>query len=263
MNLYRHESVSILLPWTLNPLKVTEMNLITKRFSHTAIILLIGLSLSGQDLIKGAGPWGDEKFFSMGYSLGLNVMTFRINPSEQFTTLDSLYPGKINTYPGINIHMAINFRLNQFFDIRLLPGFSFGQRSVTFHSDRLDDTVFSPQKLESNFFEVPLLLKYGWRMRNIKPYIIGGLNYRYDFYAQEKYRLERPVYLRLNRPDLYYEMGTGIEFHLTYIKLSVELKMSNGTRDVLAHDPHPDYPQYCDVIEKMKSRMWVLSFHFE
>jgi len=244
-------------------MKLPEMYFSMKKFSQTAIMLLIGLSLSGQDPDTGDGPWDDENFFNIGYSLGLNAMTFRIDPSDQFAAIDSLYPGKGNPYPGINIHLAINFRLNQFFDIRLLPGFSFGQRNITYESDRLNDTVFSPQKLESSFIEVPLLLKYGWRMQNIKPYLIGGLNYRYDFYAQEKYRLERPVYLRLNKPDLYYEMGAGIEFYLTNIKFSVELKMSNGTSDVLAHDPHPDYPEYSNAIETLRSRMWVLSFHFE
>jgi len=244
-------------------IKLQEMYFSIKRLSLTTSILLIGLSLSGQGPDAGYEPWEDENFFNIGYSLGLNAMTFRIDPSDQFTALDSLYPGKGNPYPGINIHLAINFRLNQFFDIRLLPGLSFGQRDITYESDKLNDTLFTPQKLESSFIEVPILLKYGWRMRNIKPYIIGGLNYRYDFYAQEDYRLERPVYLRLNRPDLYYEMGTGIEFFLTNIKFSVELKLSNGTVDILAHDPHPDYPQYCNAIETLKSRMWVLSFHFE
>jgi len=39
--------------------------------------------------------------------------------------------------------------------------------------------------------------------------------------------------------------------------------MSNGIADILAHDPHPDYPEYCNTIEKLKSRIWVLSLHFE
>jgi hypothetical protein len=239
------------------------MYLNVKKLSFTAILLFIGLSLSGQDPDDTTGPWDDEKFFNIGYSLGLNAMTFRLDPSDEFTAIDSLYPARGNLYPGINIHLIIDFRLNQFFDIRLLPGLSFGQRNIEYDSGRLIDTVFSPQKLESSFIEVPLLLKYGWRMQNIKPYVIGGLNYRYDFYAQDKYRLIRPVYLRLNHPDLYYELGAGIDFYLTNIKFSMELKMSNGMNDILAHDPHPDYPQYCNAIETLKSRIWVLSFHFE
>jgi len=239
------------------------MNKCLIKFSFAAVVMMFGLGVSGQNRISSDGPWEDENFFNAGYTLGFNVMTFGINPSEQFTLTDSVYPIRGSVFPGLNIHLALNFRLNQFFDIRLLPGISFGQRNVNYSSDRVHDTVFSPQKVESSFIEVPLLLRYGWRMRNIKPYIVGGINYRYDFYALEKYRLERPVYLRLNKPDLYYEAGAGASFYMGDLRLSLELKMSNGITDVLAHDPHPEYPEYCNTIEKLKSRIWVLSLHFE
>lgn len=228
------------------------------------MLLLVTFGAAGQNQKTRTGPWEDDKFFSMGYSLGLNLMNFHITPSEEFYVTDSLNPDRVSRYPGINIHMVTNFRLNQFFDIRFLPGVSFGQRVINFNSESLTDTVsYGPQKLESSFIELPLLLKYGWRMQNIKPYIIGGVNYRYDFYAKDAYRLERPVYLRLNKHDFYYELGTGIDFYLTNIRLSVELKMSYGVKDMLVHEPHPDYPQYCNAIEKLTSRIWVLSFYFE
>jgi hypothetical protein len=227
------------------------------------VLLLYGLGLAGQREVPVNGPWEDEKFFNTGYSLGFNVMTFKINPSDQFTAVDSLYPSGVSVFPGINIHLALNFRLNQFFDIRLLPGISFGQRNLNFSSSSAVDTVFSPQKIESSFIEVPLLVRYGWRMQNIKPYITGGVSYRYDFYAQDRYRIERPVYLRLNKPDIYYEAGAGVGFFLKSIRLSLEIKMSNGIQDVLAHDPHPEFPEYTNSIASLKSRMWVFSLHFE
>lgn len=229
----------------------------------SAAFIITGPGLFGQEQIPFAGPWEDEKFFNAGYTIGFNAMTFRIDPSAEYAAVDSVHPERGSVYPGINIHLALNFRLNQFFDIRLLPGISFGQRNVNYSSGGLNDTVFSPQKIESSFIEVPLQLRYGWRMQNIKPYIVGGINYRYDFYAQEKYRLERPVYLRLNRPDLYYEAGAGVGFYLRGLKLALELKMSNGLSDMLAHDPHPEYPEYCNSIDKLKSRIWVFSLHFE
>ena len=234
-----------------------------KRIGSVAVMILFGMGLAGQREVPVNGPWEDEKFFNAGYSLGFNAMSFRINPSDQFTAVDSLYPSGVSVFPGINIHLVLNFRINQFFDIRLLPGISFGQRNLNFSSDSPVDTVFSPQKIESSFIEVPLLVRYGWRMQNIKPYLIGGVNYRYDFYAQDRYRIERPVYLRLNKPDIYYEAGAGVGFYLKSIRLSLELKMSNGIKDVLAHDPHPEYPEYTNSIASLKSRMWVFSIHFE
>jgi hypothetical protein len=67
----------------------------------------------------------------------------------------------------------------------------------------------------------------------------------------------------LNKPDIYYEAGAGVGFYLKSIRLSLEIKMSNGIQDVLAHDSHPEYPEYTNSIASLKSRMWVFSLHFE
>ena len=70
-------------------------------------------------------------------------------------------------------------------------------------------------------------------------------------------------YIRIKKPDLYYEFGAGLDFYLPYFKMSVELKMSNGVSDVLIKEYDPRHPEYGNAIEKMKSQIWVLSFHFE
>jgi hypothetical protein len=54
-----------------------------------------------------------------------------------------------------------------------------------------------------------------------------------------------------------------MDFYLTYFKLSVELKLSTGMRDVIVNEIVPQHPEFKNAIEKMKSQIWVLSFHFE
>ncbi len=39
--------------------------------------------------------------------------------------------------------------------------------------------------------------------------------------------------------------------------------MSNGLFNVLVADPATGQAQYVNAIEKMKSQMWVIAFHFE
>ena len=107
------------------------------------------------------------------------------------------------------------------------------------------------------------MLKYkGARLNNVRPYIIGGINYRYDLAGKKEYDEDKQVYLRLKRSDLYYELGAGLDFYLPYFKLSVELKTSRGIRDVIVHET-AQYPEYVNAIEKMQSRIWVIAFHFE
>jgi hypothetical protein len=103
----------------------------------------------------------------------------------------------------------------------------------------------------------------GDRLNNVRPYVITGLNFRYDLAAKKEYDDRNNVYLRLKRPDWYYEAGAGLDIYLPYFKLSVELKMSNGIGNIIVNDPAPRHPEFKNAIEKMKSQIWTIAFHFE
>lgn len=226
------------------------------------IFLLIHLSSYGQKQKPKNESWYDEKLLHFGFSLGFNAMDFNITPSQAFLATDSIYPEVSILNPGINIQIVTNLRPGKYFDIRFLPGVSFGQRVIKYYKNGV--IYNDQQRLESSFLEFPLLLKYkGDRLNNVRPYVIGGLNYRYDLAGKREFDDQKPVYIRLKRPDLYYEFGTGMDFYLTYFKLSIELKMSNGFRDVLVKESVPGHTEFYNAIEKMKSQIWVLAFHFE
>jgi hypothetical protein len=74
-----------------------------EKISISILLFLLTTSLTGQKKVPGTGPWEDEKLFNMGYSIGFNVMDFSITGSESFNATDSLFPGKGNHSPGINI----------------------------------------------------------------------------------------------------------------------------------------------------------------
>jgi hypothetical protein len=227
------------------------------------ILILVQGNLLGQKQKPKNASWYDDKFLHFGFSLGFNAMDFDITPSEEYYKVDSLYPEVSMLNPGINIQIVTDLRPANHLDIRFLPGVSFGQRNIRYYKNNVLYNV--QQRLESSFLEFPLLLKYkGDRLNNVRPYVIAGLNYRYDLAAKKEIiPADRPVYIRIKRPDLYYEMGAGLDFYLTYFKLSVELKMSNGLRNVIVNDIPAGFEEYRNAIEKMKSQIWVLSFHFE
>jgi hypothetical protein len=226
------------------------------------VFSLIQLNLSGQKPKPKNESWYDEKLIHFGFTLGFNAMDFRITPSQTYLVTDSLYPEVSKLNPGINIQIVTDLRLAKYADLRFLPGVSFGQRTVRYYKNQV--LYNEQQRLESSFIEFPLLLKLkGERMNNVRPYVIGGVNFRYDLAAKKDFDDAKPVYIRITKPDLYYELGGGLDFYLPYFKLSVELKMSNGLSDVLVKDYAPNHEQYGNAIEKMKSQIWVLSFHFE
>ena len=204
----------------------------------------------------------DERLLHFGFSMGLNTMDFnaKMNPSDTNNWTAEV----VSLKPGINIQIVMDYRPTTYLDVRFLPGVSFGQRNLNFY-DEDGVLVNDEQQLESSFLEFPLLIKgKGMRLNNSRPYLIGGINFRYDLAAKKEYDEDSDVYIRLRKADLYYEVGAGIDFYLPYFKLTIEAKMSNGLRDVLVHDePHPYHPQYVNSIESLKSQMWILSFHFE
>jgi hypothetical protein len=226
------------------------------------LFLFISVCLTAQKQKPKNVSWYDDKVLHFGFTVGFNTMDFNITPSQAHMNVDSLYPHVSILNPGINIQIVSDLRPGKYFDIRFLPGVSFGQRGVMYYKNKV--LVNKQQKLESSFVEFPLLLKFkGDRLNNVRPYLIGGLNYRYDLAGKKQYDEEKPIYIRVKRSDLYYEVGTGLDFYLPYFKFSVELKLSQGLRDILVHDPASGHPQYSNAIEKMKSQIWIVSFHFE
>lgn len=215
-------------------------------------------------------PAYDKKPVHFGFTVGLNTMDFNVDLSGDSYVNDSLYPDVSRLSPGFNIGIVSSFKLTEYFDLRILPGITFGQRNLSYHKQIVTDTMSfnliynNDHKIESSFLEFPMVIKYkSKRINNFRPYLVGGFNYRLDLAARKEYDDKDAVYLRLKKSDFYYEVGFGIDFYLKYFKFSTELKLAVGLRDMLVHDPAGNNPQFVTAIDKLRSNLWLLSFHFE
>jgi len=204
-------------------------------------------------------PGHDYKLIHFGFTVGFNTMDFRVSHSEK--AYDSIYADVSKLSPGFHIQIVSNLRLAEYFDLRFLPGISFGQRYLKYIND--SDEI-SEMKIESSFIEFPLLLKYkAKRLNNYRPYLIGGLNMRIDMAARREYDEEDRIYIRLKQYDLYYEAGFGIDFYLPHFKLTTELKLAVGIRNILNPVPDASNPYFTIAIDRLTSTLVFLSFHFE
>lgn len=231
-----------------------------KRTAIFVLVILMPVALVAQKAKPRNDSNYDDRLLHFGFSMGINTMDFNVKMKPGSDLLAEV----ISLKPGINIQIVTDYRPATYLDIRFLPGVSFGQRNINFY-DQSAALVYESQ-IESSFLEFPVLLKAkGMRLNNSRPYLIGGMNFRYDLAGKKEF--ENPganggaSYLRLNKADIYYEVGAGIDFYLPYFKLTIEAKMSSGLRDVL--DYNADYPFYFNEISSLRSQMWVLSFHFE
>ena len=191
-------------------------------------------------------------------------MDFKLTPSMNSFGADStvLIPEINDLVPGFHVGIVSNLRLTDNLDLRFLPGIALGQRKILFYDN--DQNVVSEMKIESTFIDLPLTLKYrATRINNTRPYLIGGINVRNDMARNKEFNEDEKIYIKLKSFDIYYEIGVGIDFYLAYFKFSTEIKYSVGTLNVVSSDPSDAYPQYANSIDKLNSRMFLISLHFE
>jgi hypothetical protein len=231
-----------------------------KHLFFILISLLLFASVQGQKPKIQNYSTHDDHPIHFGFCLGLNTMDFIVKPNYQTFLKDTVLADVSSPSVGFHIQIVSNYRLGEYFDLRFLPGISFGQRDLNFFKkDKLIE--HGKQKLESNFLEFPLLLKYkGKRLNNVRPYLVSGINCRYDL--AKTFSEDNDIFLDLKDFDFYYEAGTGLDFYLQYFKLSTEFKVSYGFRNVLKSRNSSNL-QFQSSIDWLNSMLFMVSFFFE
>lgn len=124
--------------------------------------------------------------------------------------------------------------------------------------------IYNAFRIESNFIDIPLTLKYrARRVNNYAPYLITGFAARWDLASRRAYDADNNVYVLLNPFDVYWETGIGIDYYLFYFKFATEFKFSLGLTDVMNHSIATKEPQYVYAIDRLTSKLVMISFHFE
>lgn len=253
-----------------------------KHFLYILLLLAVGLQASAQRLLLKNLTTFDEKRIHFGFSLGINTTDFHFshfpvigaNPRFDQLKLETIGGSVIDSaaviradlpslVPGFTVGIVTNLRLSESFDLRFLPGMSFGERRLVYNIPIND--VNSTGKndyysIKSTFLDFPLLIKYKSRkMNNQRPYIISGIAYRIDISKTGSEDL-----VRLKPFSTSFEAGVGWDTYLQFFRLSTELKFSFGLNNILDDGPKSTQPQvYTNAFSRLTSNMFVFSFHFE
>ncbi len=253
-----------------------------KRFLYILIFFLTCLTSMAQKVLLKNLTTFDDKRLHFGFTLGVNTTDFNlvsyntIGDSPNFDptklevvggktiTADTKVRADITSLtPGFSVGMVTNLRLSDDFDLRFLPGMSFGERTLTYNIPVVDTNnpgLTQSYSIKSTFLDFPLLVKYkAKRMNNQRPYIVGGISSRVDI---SKTGQEDLIRLKSRNPSL--EAGMGWDTYLQFFRLSTELKFSFGIRNILDSGPKNTQLQvYTNSIASLTSNMFILSFHFE
>lgn len=208
----------------------------------------------------------DAKSLRFGYFLGLTNNNFNVKFNNYFVNKDNYY--SITSPPVLGLKMGglANFRLNDYFDFRILPTVAITSRKLEYKyiNTALPDT--DPNKFaekaearESAWFEVPLMLKYKSERRgNVRMYVFGGL--RYGVETNPNSRRNRAKFIT-KTSDFSVEYGTGIEFFREYFKFAPEIHFSHGLKNLV--DPVNNKNTPLQGVDRLTTHSVTLFILFE
>lgn len=201
----------------------------------------------------------NQKPYYFGITLAYNSSNFKVYQSKEFVLNDSIDVVESVTGPGFNLGIVTNLKIGENFDIRFLPTLSFGERNINYSSTRLDRKPFA-RRVESVFVEMPFHARYkSAPFHDKRLFVIAGVKYAFDVASDSRSR-QAETLVKIAPSDFSFELGAGIQMFLPYFIFSPEIKFSHGMNNILIFDKNLDESS---VIDRVLSRTFTLSFHFE
>ena len=223
--------------------------------------LIFFLNVQAQYVSKGNYNYLDfqQKPYYFGITIASNSSGYRLNHSKRFILHDSIAIAESSMTTGASVHMIANLKIGEFFDFRFTPGFAFSERNLLY-KDIIGANTETRKRFESVFFEAPFLVRYkSLPYLDKRMFVVGGLKYSFDIANNSNSRKADSI-VKISPHDFQVEGGVGMQFFFPYFIFSPEIKISQGIGNTLIYN---DNIQEADVLEKLLSRVFTISFHFE
>lgn len=238
------------------------------RIYSVLLLLAVACTVHAQGRLKSGmnNPYYDEKRVHLGFSLGVNFMSYMV--SESLVPQDGeLYHARVSSLlPGFSVGFITDIRLARYLDLRITPTLQFASRTITFKNESGNPLPYgrpAEQSILSLPIELPITLKWtAMREGNYRPYLIGGMGISYDF-TNDK---ERPILHRAF--DYFATFGIGCDFYMSWFKLCPEIRYQIGFNNMLtpvSERPElsePDY-FYTNALSHLRNQAIVIIFNFE
>ncbi len=210
-------------------------------------------------------PNFDKRPLHFGYYLGINNNSFEVNYFAQNDPDSPVNPTSeqdlfvsVDASLGFNIGFVIDYRLHNNINLRFEPGLMSNAKTITFVDPNLNaapngipiygsSTTNTVREVAGTYLHLPLLLKLSTnRLNNIRPYIIGGVSYDYNFSSNEKNGKDNfEEEFRMTAHNFMYEVGVGVDFYMYFFKFTPSIRGIFAMNNELVNDTQPaDFPQY-------------------
>lgn len=232
-------------------------------FQFVLFALFIGLSVTSWGQKKHKVEYlstFDEKELRFGFYLGLNKNDYHVSYTapEQFP--DAYVETKANM--GFNLGIISDLRLHQNVSLRFEPGLMTNTKTLYFrHIDTKKDSV---REASGTFLHMPLMIQFNAnRLRNIRPYVVGGVAYDYNFASNYNNPDDNSSgEFRMQKNNFMYEVGIGMDFYFYYFKFSPSIRGVFAINNELKPDDHPN-SQWTKPIDNFGTRGVFVQFSFQ
>lgn len=234
------------------------------------ILILLLFTVSSNAQVGKNYPTFDRKKFHFGFALGINTADFNYKYKLDSTNIDSIVSLDVKKQAGFNLGIVSSWDISPLIHLRFIPSLSFQERVFTYtykNPDYYKDTETNEKyinrvsRLGSTTLDFPLMLKLRTkRINNFAAYFLTGMQYSIDLSTQAKVKPDatNPI-MKMKQYDYSYQFGGGFDFFLEYFKFAIELKVSNGLRDVNIYDG----TFFNGPITDLRTKVWWFSITFE
>ena len=206
-------------------------------------------------------PNFDKRKIHFGYYLGVNNNSFNIKYWDQGGVDRPIDPGSpinpipegghmfvdVNSKLGFNIGFVIDYKLHKNINLRFEPGLRSNTKELTFINvnfyDGYSGTTDNVREVSGTYLHMPLLVKFSTnRLNNIRPYVIGGIAYDYNFSSNEKNPDDNyDIEFRMTANNFMYEVGLGIDLYFDFFKFTPSIRGIFAMNNELILDDIHDY----------------------
>jgi len=224
-------------------------------------------------------PTYDMTHYHFGFILAGNQMLFSLKTVDNMSSInfnaaqtpdfpaDSSFVYELTAIgrPGFTIGILANLRLGKHTDFRIVPALSFGERALNYniltYKNGTEKFIEIEKNITSTLLQFPVEFKYrSKRLNNMAAYVVGGATYTLDLASQKKAQANtNDITVKINRNDVMLEVGAGFDFYTNFFKFGVQAKMGYGLTNMIKKEGNI----YTDVIDRLNSKFFLLSFTFE
>ncbi|MBR5600821.1 MAG: PorT family protein [Bacteroidaceae bacterium] len=233
-----------------------------KRFLlYILLLLLLPQGTMAQERKVQNKPYIDYRRLHYGFFVGVHMQDMEFVNNGFVTPEGESWFADVTQYnPGFSVGVLADLRLGEYFSLRTLPTMHFGQNSIVFREQGSGE--ISRQLVKTTYVALPFHLKYAAeRFNNYRPYVMAGVS------PMMNLTVKKQKQLLLKKFDFMVEVGFGCDYYLPFFKLIPELRFAFSLLDVLEKDRKDlldaNYIKFTQSVDKVVSKMVILSFYFE